>query len=688
MGWELKIGPGQKSSDMRAYVLKVSSYHSSVPELVTGKSSMMQSSSLLLSNTTVPLTFSTLSSSIVGLSAPRSRNRLPLPVSASSQSWLPKSHLQNREPAFLSLQSNDSIEAYPSEAGYIEVGYISRVHGLEGEICVKPTTDFPELRFCKPGRRWLKQQVSGRDMLKEIKLVDGRGHPGQKSWILKFGGIDTVEQAEKLIGSTLLVNESDRPDLEAGEFYTRDLVGMRVIHKETAEAIGTVMSIYNSGASDLLHVQLDSPSSTNDVSEKSKEEICASERLIWIPFVEAIVPDVDINRREMFITPPKGLLELNLRSDTVSKKERRHLEWKERKRLQKHLIAAKKKLCELEQQHVFHGFRYGEKTQGRLLADQIMSVNSKMLQQALQNIQISYEIPDGGAKFLLSTRSKVPVAAMEKLKGKFSFYETGNRLTSMGKVAILLAVNGNRKLDIFDSHFDLEEIVQILHCDEQKLVKVEDRGSVPLILVSPSHQIKHLEKLFLENDYFAFNSEKVWFLEEKMLPIISSSTEEGKRHKILMKSPWEMLQSPLGSGGIIMSLSSQCMPEILSELGVVYIRVCSIDRISLAAPDLLLGLIKSEDAEIGIQVLEESKGCLDESFDMTFSLSFLNRLVKQIDKLQFFAIPKESSYVELVDKQWIDVVPSAPNSCVIRSSIYCCLSICSSDKVCLLDITK
>lgn len=60
-------------------------------------------------------------------------------------------------------------------------------------------------------------------------------------------------------------------------------------------------------------------------------------------------------------------------------------EWKERKKFQKRLIAAKKKLCEMEQQHVFHGFRYGEKEQRNLLADQIVTVNSKLLQEALQN---------------------------------------------------------------------------------------------------------------------------------------------------------------------------------------------------------------------------------------------------------------------------------------------------------------
>ena len=62
-------------------------------------------------------------------------------------------------------------------------------------------------------------------------------------------------------------------------------------------------------------------------------------------------------------------------------------EWKERKKIQKRLIAAKKKLCEMEQKHVFDGLRYGEKAQRDLLADQIVGVNSQLLQVALQTIE-------------------------------------------------------------------------------------------------------------------------------------------------------------------------------------------------------------------------------------------------------------------------------------------------------------
>lgn len=58
------------------------------------------------------------------------------------------------------------------------------------------------------------------------------------------------------------------------------------------------------------------PDSGNQHSTSSREHV-------WIPFAEDIVPDVDMENREMRITPPKGLLDLNARSDKRSKKERR-----------------------------------------------------------------------------------------------------------------------------------------------------------------------------------------------------------------------------------------------------------------------------------------------------------------------------------------------------------------------------
>lgn len=79
--------------------------------------------------------------------------------------------------------------------------------------------------------------------------------------------------------------------------------------------MGSVINVFNHGANDLLEV----------MPESSKPDLSYHGSHVWVPFVEAIVPDVDMDKREMQITPPKGLLELNLRSDARSKKERRQL---------------------------------------------------------------------------------------------------------------------------------------------------------------------------------------------------------------------------------------------------------------------------------------------------------------------------------------------------------------------------
>ncbi|CAI0452008.1 unnamed protein product, partial [Linum tenue] len=80
----------------------------------------------------------------------------------------------------------EAVETAESVSNFVEVGYLSSVHGLHGEICVDPTTDFPELRFSKPGRRWLKQSVNGKEVIQEVELLEGRENPGKRSWVLTW----------------------------------------------------------------------------------------------------------------------------------------------------------------------------------------------------------------------------------------------------------------------------------------------------------------------------------------------------------------------------------------------------------------------------------------------------------------------------------------------------------------------
>ncbi|KAL8555225.1 hypothetical protein ACS0TY_003145 [Phlomoides rotata] len=130
------------------------------------------------------------------------------------------------------------VETTSSAPPFVQTGCIYGVHCLQGEV--------------RPGIRWLKQQVSGTDTIHEIELVEDRGNPGH-SWIVRFKDINTVEQ-------------------------------------ESGEPVGTVVNIFNSGASDLLQVKLNSLRKIPDQIGNSEIGAGDSGPLVWLPFVEAIVP--------------------------------------------------------------------------------------------------------------------------------------------------------------------------------------------------------------------------------------------------------------------------------------------------------------------------------------------------------------------------------------------------------------
>lgn len=92
--------------------------------------------------------------------------------------------------------------------------------------------------------------------------------------------------------------------------------------QDTGKLVGTVGQGFNFGGGDLLQVIMGSSEGTAVDPDSENQDSISSREHVWIPFAEDIVPDVDMASREMRITPSKGLLELNSRSDKRSKKER------------------------------------------------------------------------------------------------------------------------------------------------------------------------------------------------------------------------------------------------------------------------------------------------------------------------------------------------------------------------------
>jgi 16S rRNA processing protein RimM len=173
---------------------------------------------------------------------------------------------------------------------WLEIGTIVAPQGLKGELRVYPNSDFPE-RFENPGERWLLPP--GKNEPQPIELLTGRHVPGKNLYIVKLAGVEDYNQADALRGCKLMVPQSDRPILGEDEYHVRDLVGLEVFNQLTGELVGVVVDLMAAG-NDLLLVRCD--------SDAQKE--------ILIPFVKAIAPVVDLDRKRIEINPPPGLLEL------------------------------------------------------------------------------------------------------------------------------------------------------------------------------------------------------------------------------------------------------------------------------------------------------------------------------------------------------------------------------------------
>lgn len=186
-----------------------------------------------------------------------------------------------------SIISRDASLPMTAAEDWLSVGKLVAAQGLQGEIRINPSSDFPE-RFTKPGQRWLR---GGNQDIQPIELLTGRQIPGRSLYVVKFAGIKTRQEAEALVGQNMLVQSSDRPALGKGEFHLLDLVGLEARLDEQSAGIGVVSDLI-SGGNDLLEIKLNSG------------------KTVLVPFVEAIVPEVQLNQGWLKLTPPPGLLDL------------------------------------------------------------------------------------------------------------------------------------------------------------------------------------------------------------------------------------------------------------------------------------------------------------------------------------------------------------------------------------------
>lgn len=163
------------------------------------------------------------------------------------------------------------------------VGKIVNTHGIRGEVKVKRITDFEE-RFS------IGETLYVRKNEKMIPLVieSHRVHKGFD--LLKFEGLDNINDVEGFKGLFLQINEEQQTELEENEYYYHEIIGCEVFDL-SGERLGEIKEILAPGANDVWVLK-----------RPGKKDA-------YIPYIEQVVKKVDVENKQIFIEPMEGLLD-------------------------------------------------------------------------------------------------------------------------------------------------------------------------------------------------------------------------------------------------------------------------------------------------------------------------------------------------------------------------------------------
>ncbi len=183
-----------------------------------------------------------------------------------------------------------------AESDFVTVARVVRSQGRHGEVLAELHTDFPE-RFAER-RRLFAVDASGR---RELQLESHWLHKGRV--VLKFRGVDSIEQAQALAGCELQIPLEERAPLPRDAAYVSDLIGCEVLDR--GHALGTIAEVqFGAGEAPLLLVQSE-----------------AGEHLI--PFVAEYVQRLDVSGKRLDMSLPPGMLELDSPLSEEEKREQR-----------------------------------------------------------------------------------------------------------------------------------------------------------------------------------------------------------------------------------------------------------------------------------------------------------------------------------------------------------------------------
>ena len=171
------------------------------------------------------------------------------------------------------------------ELNFLAVARIVRARGNRGEVLADLYTDYPD-RFDLLREVWLEfaDRRRGRAVIEHSWFHGGR-------LVLKFTGVDSIAEAERLSGAWVLIERAQAVPLPEGSFFDHELVGCRVL-EVSGEELGKVSGVRRFPGNDLIAV------------EGSRGEIL-------IPAVSAFIRRISISERTILVDLPEGLVDLN-----------------------------------------------------------------------------------------------------------------------------------------------------------------------------------------------------------------------------------------------------------------------------------------------------------------------------------------------------------------------------------------
>ncbi|NOZ61192.1 MAG: 16S rRNA processing protein RimM [Calditrichaeota bacterium] len=165
---------------------------------------------------------------------------------------------------------------------FVSIGYVSRAHGIKGEVAVFPITDDPE-QFMRPMEFFLSDDQDSRE-----RIVIERVRARKGSFIVKIRGINDRNAAEEICHRYLQRRLSDDENLAQDEYFIFDLIGLTVKTIDGVD-LGIIADVLVLPANDVYVVRKNS-------------------REILIPVIKSVVKRVDLENEVVYIEPMEGLL--------------------------------------------------------------------------------------------------------------------------------------------------------------------------------------------------------------------------------------------------------------------------------------------------------------------------------------------------------------------------------------------